>query len=78
MTKLIELFTGRGLIIAGIAGILAMVATWRSDVKESGRQEVRASVSKDTKNAIAIGSAGAAKSGTPGVRQRRDPTTRDD
>jgi hypothetical protein len=44
LAKIPALFAGNGLIIALMAAGGVMLATWRHDIKESGRQEVQASI----------------------------------
>lgn len=46
LAKIQTLFAGNGLMIALLAAGGVILATWRHDIKESGRQEVRASIMK--------------------------------
>lgn len=67
--RLAALFAGNGLTFALFAAGGIMFATWRSDIKESGRQEVRVETKRKTNEAIERGTAAADKSG--GVRPPR-------
>lgn len=46
LTRLAALFAGHGLKIGIAAAVAVVFATWRHDIKESGRQEVRASIER--------------------------------
>ena len=62
LAKIPALFAGNGLIIALMAAGGVMLATWRHDIKESGRQEVRVEIKRETDAAISRGAAAANKS----------------
>ncbi len=48
LARLAALFAGHGLKFGIAAAVAVVFATWRSDIKESGRQEVRASYEKNS------------------------------
>lgn len=71
LTRIASLFAGNGLIAGAVVAVLVMFGTWKRDIKESGRQEVRASIEKNTNaNAKKADAARAAVERLPADRLR--------
>ena len=86
LSTILGLFTGSGLFKAakdnlltiGMVGAVVVIALmWRSDLIEKGVQKQQSKTRKATNATIAVGKAGANRSGQPGVRRVRAPGYRD-
>lgn len=78
LARLATLFAGHGLKIGIAAAVAVVFATWRADIKESGRQEVRVETRRANDAAIKTADDIRARAQSGGVRGKRiDPYTAD-
>ncbi len=78
LARLAALFAGHGLKIGIAAAVAVVFATWRHDIKESGRQEVRVEIGKANNAAVETADRIRARAQSGGVRKHRpDPYTTD-
>ena len=73
---------GNWLMVGMVSALVVSVLGWDSNRKakwvNQGKEQVRVEIDKANDNATKLGKRAAAKSGSPGLHGRRDPTTRDD